>query len=190
MHTIIVAVRETRPLRTARPRAARGLAARTRATNTAQPRPAAATKHAKRDQVQLHVRQVAVPRQPGPLPSASLPHPRASPVSVVPHASVLSSTFRKLQENHPPASPGGGVPLGMTTIADKCVLFCLPLPDFRCGLCVRSVLTAPVCLQVVARADCRLNASGYLTHQIGKWHWCAHACASNARSTAARCAQV
>jgi arylsulfatase A-like enzyme len=23
------------------------------------------------------------------------------------------------QENHPPASPGGGVPLGMTTLADK-----------------------------------------------------------------------
>lgn len=37
------------------------------------------------------------------------------------------------QENHPPASPGGGVPLGMTTLADK------------------------------------LNASGYQTHQIGKW---------------------
>ncbi len=36
------------------------------------------------------------------------------------------------QQNHPPASPGGGVPLGMTTLADK------------------------------------LNASGYLTHQIGK----------------------
>jgi arylsulfatase A-like enzyme len=43
------------------------------------------------------------------------------------------------QENHPPASPGGGVPLEMTTIADK------------------------------------LNASGYLGHQIGKWH-CGMSC--------------
>eukprot|EP01047_Picozoa_sp_COSAG01_P001218 COSAG01_NODE_26_length_36857_cov_31.426166_23_plen_140_part_00 len=40
--------------------------------------------------------------------------------------------FHVNQQNHPPASPGGGVPLGMTTLADK------------------------------------LNASGYLSHQIGK----------------------
>ena len=46
------------------------------------------------------------------------------------------------QENHPPASPGGGVPLEMTTIADK------------------------------------LNASGYRTHQIGKWH-CGMSCVAH-----------
>ena len=38
-----------------------------------------------------------------------------------PRTSFMSGRlpYQVTQENHPPTSPGGGVPLGMTTIADK-----------------------------------------------------------------------